>query len=191
MPGEFTRIHGRILPLIRENSSLFGRCIPLNQGEFTRIFGFFLLFMLMPYTNDPRRTVTLNLHADEYAALADDALEAGYKTPGTYALALVRARGDAPAPILDERTDERMMRLEGKNEWLLHQFEALQAKLQAAGIPFKLVSGPNGQPRPRSWAAQDRAVDTAVDRALEQDKTRRARQAAKRAAARAADLGPA
>lgn len=144
----------------------------------------------MPYTNDPRRTVTLNLHADEYAALAEDAFGAGYKTPGTYALALVRARGDAPEPILDERTEDRLMRLAGQNEWLLHQFEALQAKLQAAGVPFRLASGPNGDPRPRSWAAQERAVDAAVELALEQDKARRKRQAARRAAARAATPSP-
>ena len=57
--------------------------------------------------------------------MAQDALDAGYATPGTYALALVRARGDAPDPIVDQRTADRISRLEGKNEWLLHQFEAL------------------------------------------------------------------
>ena len=76
----------------------------------------------MPYVHDTRRTVTLNLPAAEYAALAQDALDAGYATPGTYALALMRARGDAPDPIVDRRTEERIGRLEGKNEWLLHQF---------------------------------------------------------------------
>lgn len=144
----------------------------------------------MPYKNDPRRTVTLNFHADEYAALAEDALDAGYATPGTYVLALVRARGDAPEPILDERTADRIGRLEGANAWLQHQFEALQAKLRAADIPFQLAPGPNQGPRPRSWAAQERAVDEAVALALEQDHARRKRQAAKRAAARAATPGP-
>ena len=143
----------------------------------------------MPYAHDTRRTVTLNLPADEYAALAQDALDAGYATPGTYALALVRARGDAPGPIVDRRTEERINRLEGKNEWLLHQFEALQAKLSAAGVPFALAAGPGGGPRPRSWAAQERAVAAAVAEALARDQARRKRQAAKRAAARAA-AGP-
>ena len=143
----------------------------------------------MPYKNDPRRTVTLNFHPDEYAALAADALEAGYQTPGTYAKALVYARGDAPEPIQDERTAERIHRLEGKNEWLLHQFEALQENLRAAGIAFKLAPGPNDEPRPRSWAAQERAVDAAVADALARDAARRKRQAAKRAAARAAAAG--
>lgn len=144
----------------------------------------------MPYAHDTRRTVTLNLPADEYAALAQDALDAGYPTPGTYALALVRARGDAPGPIVDRRTGERIGRLEGKNEWLLHQFEALQAKLAAAGVPFALAPGPGGAPRPRSWAAQERAVDAAVAEAvaeaLAHDAARRKRQVAKRTAARAA-----
>jgi hypothetical protein len=63
----------------------------------------------MPYLNDPRRTVTINLHPNEYAALAEDALTAGYQTPGTYAKALVRARGDAPEPILDRRSAERVL----------------------------------------------------------------------------------
>ena len=144
----------------------------------------------MPYKKDPRRTVTLNFHADEYAALAADALDAGYATPGTYALALVRARGDAPETIRDERTEERLQRLAGTNEWLLHQFEALQEKLRAAGVPFQLGPGPHGEPRPRSWAAQERAVDEAVAVALEQDHARRKRQAAKRAAARATTPGP-
>ena len=138
--------------------------------------------MSMPYKNDPRRTVTLNFHSDEYAALAVDALDAGYETPGTYAKALVYARGDAPEPIQDERTEERIHRLEGKNEWLLHQFEALQEKLRAAGVPFKLAPGPNGEPRPRSWTAQERAIEQAVAEALEQERARVARRAAKAAA---------
>jgi hypothetical protein len=70
----------------------------------------------MPYTHDPRKTVMLNFHVDEHAALAADALDAGYASPGTYALALVRARGDASEPILDQRTEERWLRLAGQNE---------------------------------------------------------------------------
>ena len=104
----------------------------------------------MPYKNAPRRTVTLNIHADEYAALAEDALAAGYQPPGTYALGLVRARGDAPAPIQDERTEERIQRLAETNEWLLQQFEAAKALLREARIPCKLAAGPGGNPRPRS-----------------------------------------
>ena len=143
----------------------------------------------MPYTNDPRKTVTLNLHADEYAALAEDALEAGYATPGTYALALVRTRGAAPEPIPDRRSADRLMRLEGANEWLQHQFEALQTTLKAAGVPFKLAPGPGGGPRPRSWAAQERAIEEAVAVALARDAARRKRRAAQRAAERT-DAGP-
>ena len=143
----------------------------------------------MPYAHDTRRTVTLNLPADEYAALVQDALDAGYTTPGTYALAVVRARGDVPEPIVDQRSEDRISRLEGKNEWLLHQFEALQAKLAATGVPFTLAPGPGGEPRPRSWAAQERAVDAAVAEALARDAARRKRQAVKRAAARAAAAG--
>lgn len=138
----------------------------------------------MPYKNDPRRTITLNLHPDEYDALAEDALEAGYATPGTYALALVRERGDAPAPILDKRTSTRIERLEGKNEWLLHQFEAAQARLQEAGVAFKLAPAPAGGPVPRSWAAQERAVDDAVAQALEGERRRVVRLAAKQARGR-------
>ena len=48
----------------------------------------------MPYRNDPRGRVTLNLPAAEYAALA------GYASPGTFALALVRARGGSLAPVV-------------------------------------------------------------------------------------------
>lgn len=136
----------------------------------------------MPYKNDPRKTVTLNFHAEEYAALTADARDAGYATPGTYALALVRARGDVTEPINDERTEDRINFLEGKNEWLLHQFEALQAKLQEAGVPYKVPPGPNGEPLPRSWTAQERAVDEAVEQALEHERARVARRAAKAAA---------
>lgn len=136
----------------------------------------------MPYKNDPRKTVTLNFHSEEHAALVDDAREAGYASPGTFALALVRERGEAPEPIHDERTEDRINRLEGKNEWLQHQFEALLAKLEAAGVPYKLPPGPNGEPRPRSWAAQERAVEEAVELALQQERARVARQAAKAAA---------
>lgn len=136
----------------------------------------------MPYKNDPRRTITLNFHPDEYAALAEDALDAGYATPGTYALALVRARGDAPAPIPDQRSADRLARLEGANEWLQQQFEALQVTLKAAGVPFQLAKGPGGGPRPRSWAAQQREVEQAVAEALARDRARRKRQAAQRAA---------
>ena len=92
--------------------------------------------------------MTLNLHADEYAALTED-----------------------PNSVQDERTADRIGRLEGKNEWLLHQFEALQTKL-AAGLPFNLAPRPCGGPCSRSWAGQERAVDAAVAKAREQDAAR-------------------
>lgn len=49
----------------------------------------------MPYLNDPRRTITLNFQPAEYAAVAEQALAAGYPTPGAYAKALVL---NPPAP---------------------------------------------------------------------------------------------
>ena len=82
-------------------------------------------------------------------------MEAGYDTPGTYAKALVLARGDAPASLQDERTEDRFERLRGQLEWALHQLEAAQARLQLAGLPVKLAAGPDGGPPPNSWAAQD------------------------------------
>jgi hypothetical protein len=136
----------------------------------------------MPYKSDPRRTVTINLYPDEYAALAEDALEAGYTTPGTYAKALVLERGEAPSPIYDQRGEERLLRLEGQKEWLLAQFEAAQQRLLEANVPFKLAKLPGNIPQPRSWAAQERAVQAAVATALEQERARVARQAAKQAA---------
>ncbi len=136
----------------------------------------------MPYRNDPRRTVTLNFHPDEYTALAEDAFEAGYATPGTYALALVRARGDAPAPIPDPHAAERIGRLEGSNEWLVLQFEARGKQLEAAGLRPRLAPAPPGGELPRSRAAQERAVDAAVEaavaRTLAQERARVARGAA-------------
>lgn len=144
----------------------------------------------MPYRNDPRRTVTLNFHPGEHRALAEDAFEAGYATPGTYALALVRARGDAPAPTPDPHAAERIGRLEGAKEWLLLQFEAHGAQLAAAGLPTKLAPSPPGGELPRSRAAQERAVDAAVEaavaRTLRQERARVARQAAQDAAPPAA-----
>ncbi|MGY3091288.1 hypothetical protein ACVWYF_004354 [Hymenobacter sp. UYAg731] len=43
----------------------------------------------MPYKNDPRRTLTLNLLPDGYDAVAAEATAAGYATPGPYAKARV------------------------------------------------------------------------------------------------------
>ena len=144
----------------------------------------------MPYKDDPRRTVTINLPPDEYAALAEDALTAGYATPGTYAKALVRARGDAPEPIPDQRSEERLAKLQGANEWLHQQFDYAQAALQRAGVPFRLARGPGGDPAPRSWAAQERAVD-AVALAVEQERARVARRRAAHKARREAEPGAA
>ena len=102
----------------------------------------------MPSKIDLRRTVTVNLPPDEYQALADDALRAGYATPGTYAKALVRARGQAPAPIRDERMHDRVAKWKGRNDELAHQLEralareeALRARLEAAQA--ELVTRPS------------------------------------------------
>ena len=139
----------------------------------------------MPFLNDPRRTVTLNLYPEEYASLAEDALTAGYPTPGTYAKALLLARGEAPYPILDQRSAERVGKLLGANEWLLEQFEHAQAVLRKAGLTFQLAPGPGGGPAPRSWAAQQRAVEQAVEQAvaeaLEQERAQVARRFANQA----------
>ena len=70
----------------------------------------------MPYLVDLRRTVTLNLAPAEYADLAEDALDAGYASAGTYAKALVLHRGEAPPPVMDRCSAERHARLEGQNE---------------------------------------------------------------------------
>lgn len=155
---------------------------PLRSGEVTRVF-VIPPVLLMPFTQDPRKHVTLNLYADEYVALQADAQQAGYTSPGTYALALVRARGDAPEPIHDRVARERLSHLQGQNEWLLRQFEALQTTLRAAGIPFKVAPTPGGEPQPRSWTAQERAVEAAVAQALDYERAHVARQAAKAAAA--------
>jgi hypothetical protein len=116
----------------------------------------------MPYLIDPRRTVTLNLDPAEYADLAEDALQAGYVSAGTYAKALVLHRGEAPAPVADRRSDERYARLEGKADWLLRQFEALSEQLRAVGHAPVLAPLPDGELPPRSRLAQDRAVAAAV-----------------------------
>ena len=135
----------------------------------------------MPFLNDPRRTVTLNLYPEEYASLAEDTLMAGYPTPGTYAKALLLARGEAPDPILDQRSAERVGKLQGANEWLLEQFEHAQAVLRKAGVTFQLAPGPGGGPAPRSWAAQQRAVEQTVAEALEQERAQVARRFANQA----------
>ena len=118
----------------------------------------------MPYKEDPRRTVTVNLLPDEYDALAADAYKAGYATPGTYAKALVRARGNAPAPIRDERMQERVAKWHGKNQELaqqLHRSQArehtLQTQLQAA--QHELTQRP-------TYAEQHRLVNEAVARVM-------------------------
>lgn len=136
----------------------------------------------MPYKNDVRRTITLNLHPDEYAAVAEDAFTAGHERPGTYAKALVLNRGDAPEPISDERTAERLHKLEGAKQWLLQQLDAAHAQLGQAGLPIKSARGPAGEPAPRSWPAQERAIEQAVAVALQQERARVARKARREAA---------
>lgn len=97
----------------------------------------------MPYLNDPRQRVTLNLQPDAYAALATDALRAGYATPGTYAMALVLARGAAPKPIPDERSRERLERAAGKTQQLREELARQQAQHLA---------------QQQAWAAQRQAL---------------------------------
>ena len=68
----------------------------------------------MPYKKDPRGRVTLNLQPDEFEELTAAAKRAAYKTAGRYALALVRARGEAPRPVVDENGQQRVAFLKGK-----------------------------------------------------------------------------
>ena len=165
--------------------------LPTENSPYLCRFTPALPALRMPYTNDPRRTVTLNFHPDEYEALAEDALEAGYATPGTYALAVVRERGDAPDPIRDERTEERVRRLEAKHAWLLQQFETAQKQLRSAGRPFQFTDLPEGEYRPRSRAAQERAVERAREEAVAQERARVAkRRASHKAAQEAAQSAP-
>jgi hypothetical protein len=158
-----------------ENSPNLPENSPGNQGEFSRISP----LLLMPYLIDPRRTVTLNLDPDEYADLAEDALQAGYASAGTYAKVLVLHRGEAPPPIMDRRSDERYARLEGQTEWSLRQFEALREQLQALGHAPVLAPFPAGEISPRSRPAQDRAVAAAVAAATTRAATKLARLQAK------------
>ena len=185
--GEYTRLHGRIHPSSWENSpfyptsGLFYQIAPETSG---RIHPYLPLSLcLMPYLHDPRRTVTLNLHPQEYDALAQDALEAGYPTPGTYAKALVEARGDAPAPRQDQRSQERYERLQAQHTYLLEQFEAAQRQLRAAGHAFVFADLPLGVSYPRTRAAQDRALKRAAQEAVQAERARRAARQAARAAA--------
>ena len=127
----------------------------------------------MPYLVDPRRTVTVNLDPAQYADLAEDALQAGYASAGTYAKALVLHRGEAPPPIPDRRRDERYARLEGKAEWLLLQYEALQEQVRALGHAPVLAPFPADGEMPRSRPAQDRAVAAAVATAVAQEARKR------------------
>ena len=118
----------------------------------------------MPYKEDPRRTVTVNLLPDEYDALAADAYKAGYATPGTYAKALVRARGKAPAPIRDERMQERVAKWRGKNEELAHQLHRSQAREQVLLAQLQTAQVELTQ-RP-TYAEQHRLVNESVARAM-------------------------
>lgn len=145
----------------------------------------------MPSLTDPRRTVTLHLPPQEYEALAADALEAGYATPGPYAKALIYERGAAPAPLLDQRSAERGQQLAARNAWLLHLFAAALAARQPAGLRFSWPVLPPEQERPRSRAAQERALAPAVREARRQDRAARlARLAAQQAAAGPAPSPP-
>ena len=86
---------------------------------------------LVPYLNDPRRRITLNFHADDYAALTDDAARAGHASPGKYALALVQARGAAAPPVLDENGRQRVAALKGKLAAAREAVTAAEARAEA------------------------------------------------------------
>lgn len=86
----------------------------------------------MPYLNDPRGRVTLNLPAAEFAVLTADAARAGYGSPGTYALALVRARGAALRPVVDERGAQRVAQMQGKFAVLREAHTQAEARAAAA-----------------------------------------------------------
>jgi hypothetical protein len=118
----------------------------------------------MPYKEDPRRTVTVNLLPDEYDALAADAYKAGYATPGTYAKALVRARGNAPAPIRDERMQERVAKWRGKNSELAQQLHRSQAREQA--LQTQLQAAQHELTQRPTYAEQHRLVNEAVARVM-------------------------
>ena len=89
----------------------------------------------MPYKNDLRKTVTLNLPADEHAALSAEARAAGYASAGTYALALVRARGKVLVPRVAARAP--LLSRPGPAEW-----PSRPAKRQARGGPVPPGAGP-------------------------------------------------
>ena len=88
----------------------------------------------MPYLDDPRGRVTLNLQAPEFEALAVDATRAGYASPGKYAMALVRARGAAPRPVLDENGRQRVARLRGKLAVVRAALAATEARADALAV---------------------------------------------------------
>ena len=91
----------------------------------------------MPYKKDPRGRVTLNLQAPEFEALAADAARAGHASPGTYALALVRARGAAPRPVLDENGQLRVARLQGKLTTLRETLAAAEVRAAALAVQLR------------------------------------------------------
>ena len=91
----------------------------------------------MPYKKDPRGRVTLNLQPSEFAALAADAAQAGHARPGTYALALVRARGAAPRPVLDENGQLRVARLQGKLTTLREALAAAEGRAAALAAQLR------------------------------------------------------
>lgn len=91
----------------------------------------------MPYIKDPRGRVTLNLQAPEFEALAVDAARAGHASPGTYAMALVRARGAAPRPVLDENGQLRVARMQGKLTTLREALAAAEVRATALAVQLR------------------------------------------------------
>jgi hypothetical protein len=82
----------------------------------------------------PKKTVTLNFIETDYEDLVADATEAGYDTPGPFAKDLVLNRGKMPEPRLDTQTEHKLLKLQGANELLQNQLDALLQKATTGGL---------------------------------------------------------
>lgn len=104
----------------------------------------------MPYKNDPRRTLTLNLLPDEYEAVAAQAAAAGYATPGPYAkarvLGPVEATPDPAAEAAAEQARKQAAQLAASNaratKWAAR---AKQAEHALAGAERALAAARHAQ----------------------------------------------
>ena len=93
----------------------------------------------MPYLKDPRGRVTLNFPAADFSALTADAARAGHASPGPYALALVRARGAALRPVMDEHGAQRVARLKAKMAVLREELAAAEAQAATAAARIQIL----------------------------------------------------